>query len=188
MSGRLFIVSGPSGAGKSSLCKAVLAQCDALALSISCTTRQPRPGEKDGREYHFLQPQKFQQHIANDAFLEWAKVHGNLYGTRQSDVETHLKHGRDVLLEIDWQGARQVAAKMPDAVRVFIVPPCIEALQERLLARGQDTADIVQQRVAAAAAEMSHANEAHHQVVNDVFDIALKELLDLFLKTNPHYS
>jgi len=179
MSGRLFIVSGPSGAGKSSLCQQLLARCANLELSVSCATREPRPGEVDGREYHFLSLQAFEQQQQQGAFLEWAQVHGNMYGTRQSDVENIMAAGRDVLLEIDWQGADQVAKKIPAAVRIFILPPSIDILQQRLISRGQDASDIVQRRLAAAADEISHAHEAHHRVVNDDFDEALEQLLDI---------
>jgi len=180
MSGRLFIISGPSGAGKSSLCQEILAQCADLSLSISCTTRDTRPGEMDGREYHFLGQKTFEMQARDDAFLEWANVHGNLYGTRQADVESILAEGRNVLLEIDWQGAAQVAEKMPEAVRLFILPPSIEVLRQRLIARGQDDVDVVQRRVAAAEAEMSHADEAHYQVINDDFDATLTALMNIF--------
>jgi len=180
MSGRLFIVSGPSGAGKSSLCQEVLVQCACLTLSISCTTRDPRPGEVDGREYHFISSDVFDREVSAGAFLEWADVHGNKYGTRQFDVEAYLAKNRDVLLEIDWQGAQQVAKKMPAAVRIFILPPSVEVLRQRLIARGQDTAAVVQQRVLAAEAEMSHASESHYQVINEDFEIALKQLLNIF--------
>lgn len=179
MSGRLFIISGPSGAGKSSLCKEILARCSNLHLAVSCTTRSPRPGEQHGREYHFLDAQTFEKQSAQGAFLEWANVHGNLYGTRQSDVEAMLAKECDVLLEIDWQGARQVAEKIPAAVRLFILPPSIEELRQRLISRDQDDADVVQRRVDAAEAEMSHADEAHYCVVNDDFDQALGRLLEI---------
>jgi len=180
MSGRLFIISGPSGAGKSSLCSALLQQCDDLKLCISCTTRAPRPGELDGREYHFLSPDDFSHQSEQGAFLEWAHVHGNLYGTRQQDVETMLAGGADVLLEIDWQGAQQVADKLPTAMRVFISPPSLQELRRRLVLRGQDENEVVEQRVAAAQAEMEHAGEAHHQIINDDFDDTLKMLLNIF--------
>ncbi|MDX8388429.1 MAG: guanylate kinase [Ghiorsea sp.] len=178
MSGKLFIVSGPSGAGKSSLCSALLEACPNLNLSTSCTTRNPRPGEENGREYHFLSIDQFEQQKENGAFLESALVHTNFYGTRQSDIEALLSQGKDVLLEIDWQGAAQVAKKTP-AVRIFILPPSIQALRERLTERGQDDETIINQRVAAAQAEMNHAHEAQHQIINDDFDKALKELIDL---------
>jgi len=180
VSGRLFIVSGPSGAGKSSLCAALLAECPALRLSISCTTRQPRPGEADGREYHFLSRADFEAQREREAFLEWASVHGNLYGSRQSDVEALLRGGYDVLLEIDWQGARQVAAKMPDAIRVFILPPSLAELRRRLADRGQDDDLTVDRRMAAAEMEISHAGEAAYQFVNDDFNTTLAQLRVVF--------
>ncbi|MFQ5346145.1 MAG: guanylate kinase, partial [Mariprofundus sp.] len=173
MSGRLFIVSGPSGAGKSALCSALLQQCPDLKLCVSCTTRQPRPGEVDGREYHFLGAGEFERQCDQGRFLEWARVHGNLYGTRQQDVEAMLEADADVLLEIDWQGARQVAQKMPSAVRVFILPPSLDELRRRLVLRGQDALEVVERRVAAAGEEISHAGEAHYQVINDDFDETL---------------
>ena len=173
MSGRLFVVSGPSGAGKSSLCAALLEQVPDLQLSISCTTRAPRPGEEGGREYHFLSIPDFESQVGAGGFLEWANVHGNMYGTRQSDVEAMMADGRDVLLEIDWQGAAQVAKKIPDAVRIFILPPSLDELKKRLTSRGQDDEDTVSRRVAAAESEMAHAGEAHHQIVNDDFEVAL---------------
>ncbi|PCI44806.1 MAG: guanylate kinase [Proteobacteria bacterium] len=182
MMSRLFVVSGPSGAGKSSLCTALLKDCPKLKLSISCTTRAPRPSEKDGREYHFLDIESFEKQKYEGAFLEWAKVHDHFYGTRQSDVLAVLQQGDDVLLEIDWQGAAQVAEKMPDITRIFILPPSIEALRERLVMRGQDDAAVVERRVAAAESEMLHAGEAHHQVVNDDFDEALQTLRRLVEK------
>jgi len=177
---RLFVVSGPSGAGKSSLCAALLKDCPRLKLSISCTTRAPRPGEKDGREYHFLDIETFEKQKGAGAFLEWANVHDHFYGTRQSDVLAVLQQGDDVLLEIDWQGAAQVAEKMPETVRIFILPPSIEALRERLVMRGQDAATVVDRRVAAAEAEISHAGEAHYQLINDDFNESLEALKLLF--------
>jgi len=180
MSGRLFIVSGPSGAGKSSLCNALLQRCPNLKLSISCTTRSPRPGEIDGREYHFLSPDEFQTQCNAGAFLEWASVHGNLYGTRQQDIEAMMNGGADVLLEIDWQGARQVAEKIPSALRVFILPPSLDVLRQRLITRDQDGDAVVNRRVAAAETEIAHAGEAHHQIVNDDFDDTMNELFEIF--------
>ncbi|GAV20326.1 guanylate kinase [Mariprofundus micogutta] len=180
MSGRLFIVSGPSGAGKSSLCTALLEKCPDLKLSISCTTRGPRPGEVDGSEYHFLTSDVFESQRDQGDFLEWANVHGNMYGTRQSDIEAMLAEGSNVLLEIDWQGAAQVAEKIPSAVRVFILPPSLDELKKRLTSRAQDSAEVVAFRVAAAEAEIAHAGEAHFQVINDDFDEALARLLEIF--------
>jgi len=179
--GRLFVVSGPSGSGKSSLCAALLKQSPELQLSISCTTRSPRPGEEDGVQYHFLSRELFETEVESGAFLEWANVHGNLYGTRRSDVESALASGKDILLEIDWQGAAQVAKKIKDAYRIFILPPSIEELRVRLTSRGQDSDEIVQRRVAAAESEIAHAHEAHSQIVNDDFDQALEKLCGLYV-------
>lgn len=178
--GRLYIVSGPSGSGKSSLCAALLESAPTLHLSISCTTRAPRPGEADGREYHFLPMETFEAQRDAGAFLEWAQVHSNFYGTREADVRALLERGEDVLLEIDWQGAAQVAAKIPEAFRIFILPPSVEALRERLVGRGQDDISIIDARVAAAEAEMVHAGEAHVQIVNTVFDDALAQLKEIY--------
>jgi len=179
MSSRLFIVSGPSGAGKSSLCQALLKRCPQLQLSISCTTRSPRPGEFDGENYHFLTAEAFDQAVQHDDFLEWACVHDHHYGTRRSDVMHALAAGNDVLLEIDWQGAAMVASKLPDAVRIFILPPDTDTLRQRLQTRGQDTEAVIQRRIEAAEAEMAHADEAHHQIVNDYFDTSLQQLFTL---------
>ncbi len=179
--GKLFVVSGPSGSGKSSLCSALLARNPNLRLSISCTTREPRPGEESGVQYHFLTREAFEAQVEGGAFLEWANVHGNLYGTRRQDVEAALAEGEDILLEIDWQGANQVAAKVGDACRIFILPPSIEELRVRLTARGQDAAAVIERRVAAAESEMAHADEAHHRIINDDFNRALEELDSLYL-------
>jgi guanylate kinase len=178
--GELFIVSGPSGSGKSSLCEALLKQNSNLHLSTSCTTREPRPGEADGREYHFLTKELFEAQRDDGAFLEWAHVHGNLYGTRKTDVEVALDRGRDILLEIDWQGAAQVAEEIPQAHRIFILPPSIETLQRRLTSRGQDDDAVISRRVAAAASEMEHAGEADYQIVNDRFNTALEEIQAIY--------
>ncbi|MFQ5519505.1 MAG: guanylate kinase [Mariprofundus sp.] len=181
MPGQLFIISGPSGSGKSSLCDALLAQCPNLKLSISCTTRAPRPGEENGVQYHFMNKQMFEEQVQAGAFLEWANVHGNLYGTRKADVLEALGKGNDILLEIDWQGAAQVAEKIAGACRVFILPPSLETLRSRLTSRGQDDLATVERRVAAAESEMAHADEAHHRIINDDFDKALAELHELYM-------
>ncbi|MBF0282171.1 MAG: guanylate kinase [Zetaproteobacteria bacterium] len=178
--GRLFIVSGPSGAGKSSLCAALLKDLPHVVLSISSTTRAPRPGEMDGREYHFLTPEAFALAQRQGAFLEWANVHGNAYGTRAADIQSQLQAGHDVLLEIDWQGADQVASRMGDAVRIFILPPSIEALRERLTKRGQDSDAVIMRRVEAAEQEMAHAHKAEYQIVNEDFAQSLAELKAIF--------
>lgn len=182
--GQLFVISGPSGSGKSSLCNALLEKKPNLRLAVSSTTRTPRPGETDGVEYHFLNRTLFEEQVDAGAFLEWANVHGNLYGTRRSDVEAALKSGNDILLEIDWQGAAQVAEKIPDACRIFILPPSIEELRVRLTSRGQDDAPVIERRVAAAESEMAHAHEAHYRIVNDDFDQALDELHSLYLNSH----
>ncbi len=177
--GRLFVISGPSGVGKSSLCRALLDRCPNLMLSVSCTTRPPRPGEEDGVDYHFLSREAFERLIAQGAFLEWAHVHGHLYGTRRADVERARNEGRDVLLEIDWQGAKQVLARMPDALWIFIVPPSLDTLRERLVRRGKDAPEVIARRIQAAQEELAHADEAHHRIVNDDFARALEELVSL---------
>ncbi|MDQ6963401.1 MAG: guanylate kinase [Mariprofundales bacterium] len=179
MSGRLFTISGPSGAGKSSLSSAWLERDANLKLSISCTTRAPRPGDVDGEHYHFLSGDEFREQIEQDAFLEWASVHGNYYGTRLCDVNRLMSGKNDVLLEIDWQGARQVAERVADLCRIFILPPSMAVLKQRLIARGHDSAEVMAARLAAAESEMEHADEADYQVINDDFDRALNTLLSL---------
>ncbi|MDX8412719.1 MAG: guanylate kinase [Mariprofundales bacterium] len=182
MSGRLFIISGPSGAGKSSLSKAWLERETNLKLSISCTTRAPRPGDVDGEHYYFMSTDLFKQGIDNGKFLEWACVHGNYYGTQLHDVTCLMESGSDVLLEIDWQGARQVAKRIENVCRIFILPPSMAALKSRLVSRGHDSDAVMAARLAAAEAEMAHADEAHHQVINDDFNQALGALLALSSK------
>ncbi len=182
-SGRLlYVISGPSGSGKTSLCTALLDRCPRLRISISATTRAPRPGEIDGIDYHFLDAEEFDGQVAEGRFLEHAMVHGHAYGTRLSDVEKMLIDGYDVLLEIDWQGAAQVAARCPNTCRIFVMPPGIEELRRRLTERGQDEVQVIEQRVAAAASEMEHAGEADYRIVNEVFDQALDQLLAIYHK------
>jgi len=180
--GALFVVSGPSGCGKTSLCCALLERCPQLRLSVSATTRAPRPGEVDGINYHFLDMATFNHQVESGAFLEHAMVHGNGYGTRLADVEALLNEGFDVLLEIDWQGAAQVGRLRPDAHRVFVLPPSVEELRRRLTGRGQDDAGVIDRRVAAAESEMAHAGEADFRIINDDFDTALQELLSIYRK------
>lgn len=174
--GTLYILSAPSGAGKTSLLKALREQDGALYLSVSHTTRQMRPGEEDGEHYHFVTKDDFQQMISTGAFLEHAEVFGNYYGTSEAEVRGHLEAGRDTVLEIDWQGARQVRERFPEAVSIFILPPSPAALYERLSARGQDSEAIIQGRMRQAESEMSHYDEFDYLVVNDDFDVALSEL------------
>ena len=178
--GVLLVVSGPSGSGKTSLCRALLERAPNLRLSVSATTRPPRPGEVNGRDYFFLSEEDFKRQVEGGRFLEHAHVHGHWYGTRAEDVARMREAGHDVLLEIDWQGARQVAERCPDACRIFILPPSIEALRERLTARGQDSPEVIEARVQAAREEMAHADEARHRIVNDDFDQALETLEGIY--------
>jgi guanylate kinase len=176
MTGCLFIVAAPSGAGKSSLVNAVLAEDPLLRLSISYTTRAPRPGEENGREYHFVGRDAFLAMAAAGDFLESAEVHGNFYATSQRQIEQIRAGGRDALLEIDWQGAQQVRRIFPDAIGIFILPPSRAALRERLVARGQDSAAVIERRLAAAEDEMSHVAEFDYAIINKDFDEARRDL------------
>jgi len=177
MSGQLFIVSAPSGAGKSSLVKALLERDPAIRLSISYTTRSPRPGEVDGVNYHFVSREDFQARLGRGEFLESAEVYGNHYGTSQPWIETEMAAGRDILLEIDWQGANQVRKLMPRAQSIFILPPSLDELRRRLEGRGTDSAEVIAKRMAAAREDISHAMEFDYLVVNDAFEEALADLL-----------
>lgn len=174
--GDLFIIAAPSGAGKTSLVNALLANDEQLTLSISHTTRPARPGEVDGQHYHFVSPSDFEQMAANGDFLEHARVFDNHYGTNRNSVAEQLDRGKDVILEIDWQGARQVRAAFPDCLMIFIIPPSLETLRERLTGRRQDSASVIQRRMRDAQAEISHWAEFDQLVVNDDFDTALEEL------------
>ncbi|MFN0314476.1 MAG: guanylate kinase [Burkholderiales bacterium] len=172
----LFIVCAPSGAGKTSLVNALLARDRAIELSVSYTTREPRPGETDGREYHFVTRAKFQEMLEQGAFLESAQVHGNYYGTSQTWISDRMKQGADLLLEIDWQGAAQVRGLFPQCVSVFIVPPSPEALRERLTNRRQDSAAVIERRLAAARDEISHVSEFDYVIINQRFEDAVEDL------------
>ena len=175
--GTLYIISAPSGAGKSSLLQAVLETSgDELALSVSHTTRAPRPGEVDGQDYHFVDTGTFRDMIAADDFLEHAEVFDNFYGTSKAGVQAQLAAGQDVILEIDWQGARQVRTLMPESIGIFILPPSREALRERLHNRGQDDATVIERRMRDAVSEMSHYDEYDYLIINDDFRQALDEL------------
>jgi len=176
MNGTLFVITAPSGAGKSSLINALLKADPTLKLSISHTTRTRRPTEEDGREYHFLGKADFEALAARGEFLEYARVFDNLYGTSRAFVAARLAAGRDVLLEIDWQGAQQVRRAMPECVSIFILPPSRRALAERLARRATDTAEVIARRLADAAADMSHYAEFDYVVVNDDFEHALADL------------
>lgn len=175
MSGLLFIVAAPSGAGKTTLVRQLLASTAGIGLSISHTTRAPRPGEEDGREYHFIDVGRFKAMIEADDFLEWAEVHGNYYGTSKRWIEAERAAGRDVLLEIDWQGARQVRQIFPDAISLFILPPSLEALSLRLQGRGTDSPEVIARRLAAAREEMSHVGEFGYVIINDDLQTALAD-------------
>ncbi|MEJ2329049.1 MAG: guanylate kinase [Gammaproteobacteria bacterium] len=172
----LFILSAPSGAGKTSLLHALMNDAEGVAVSVSHTTRNQRPGEVDGQHYHFVSVEEFQRMIADDAFIEHAQVFDNFYGTSKAAVQQQLDSGTDVILEIDWQGARQVRRLFPDAVSVFIVPPSVDALRERLSSRGQDSEEIIERRMSDALAELSHYDEYDYIIINDQFEKALLDL------------
>jgi guanylate kinase len=176
MSGRLFIFSAASGTGKTSLANALVEGLPGLEFSVSHTTRAPRPGERDGVHYWFVSHAEFERMIAEGRFLEHARVFDNYYGTARAPIERLLADGKNVILDIDWQGARAVKRAMPEAVSVFILPPSRQALEERLVKRGQDPAEVIARRMARALDEMSHYGEFDYVVVNDDFDAALADL------------
>jgi guanylate kinase len=187
-SGSLFIVAAPSGAGKSTLVNALLAQEPGIKLSISTTTRQPRPGEQDGVHYQFTSADDFVARADRGEFLEWAEVHGNYYGTSRLTVEQEMKNGTDILLEIDWQGARQVKKLFPDAAGIFILPPSIAALEERLHKRGTDEPHIITRRLLAAGGEIAHAPEFEYAIINEEFNVALSELQAIVKATRARFA
>ncbi|MDD2934595.1 MAG: guanylate kinase [Methylotenera sp.] len=174
--GNLFIITAASGAGKTSLIKALLKQDAHLKLSVSHTTRKPRPGETNGVDYHFVDDATFLTMLGDAQFLESAEVHGARYGTSQSAVDGPLKAGFDVILEIDWQGAAQVRRLFPNAVSIFVLPPSIETLEHRLNSRGQDSQETISRRVAAAQSEMRHVGEFDYVTINDTFEVALQDI------------
>ena len=179
--GTLYVFSAPSGAGKTSLVKALLEQTTHIGVSVSHTTRDPRPGEENGKDYNFVSQDKFKALIEQSAFLEHAQVFDNFYGTSQAWVENELAAGRDVILEIDWQGAEQIRQQMPDTVSVFILPPSREELHNRLTGRGQDSAETIERRMQDAVSEMSHYNEFNYIIINDDFEVALQQLRSVVL-------
>ena len=185
--GSLFVVAAPSGAGKSTLVNALLAQEPGIKLSISTTTRAPRPGEQDGREYFFTTPDDFVVRRQAGEFLEWAEVHGNYYGTSRLMVEKEMQAGHDILLEIDWQGARQVRKQFPDAAGIFILPPSIAALEERLYKRGQDEPHVITRRLLAAGGEIAHAPEFEYAIINEEFNVALSEMSAIVRATRARF-
>jgi guanylate kinase len=174
--GTLFIVAAPSGAGKSTLVNALLAREPGISLSISHTTRPPRSGEEYGRHYYFVERAVFEREVAEGIFLEHAEVHGNFYGTSRRTVEDLLSKGRDVLLEIDWQGAAQIRKAKPDCVSIFILPPSRAELERRLRGRGSDSAEVIERRLLNSRGEIAHAHEFDYIIVNDQFDDALDGL------------
>jgi len=178
MTGNLFIVSAPSGAGKSSLVSAALAEDKGLALSVSFTTRPPRAGEMNGREYHFVDRETFDSMLQRGEFLESAEVHGNRYGTSQKWIAEARAKGLDILLEIDWQGAQQVRKAFPDAVSIFIVPPSpvLKELERRLRGRGQDSEEAIQRRLRDAREEISHVAQFDYVIINKEFEEARRDL------------
>lgn len=178
--GNLFILSAPSGAGKSTLYKALLAQDEQVRISVSHTTRAARTGEEDGREYFFIDADSFLDMIAEDAFVEHAQVFDNYYGTSKKAIADMLDQGLDVILEIDWQGARQVRELYPDALSIFILPPSTQALDERLRGRGTDSDEVIERRMSKAVSEMSHYDEYDYVVINDDLDQALTEMQAIF--------
>ena len=187
LAGSLFIVAAPSGAGKSTLVNALLAQEPGIKLSISTTTRAPRPGEAHGREYFFTTPEDFVARADAGEFLEWAEVHGNYYGTSRLLVEQEMKNGTDILLEIDWQGARQVRKQFPTASGIFILPPSIAALEERLYKRGQDEPHVITKRLLAAGGEIAHAPEFEYAIINEEFNVALSEMSAIVRATRARF-
>jgi len=175
IAGSLFIISAPSGAGKTSLVKALVQTDDALSLSISYTSRPPRPEEVNGRDYHFVSREVFEQMLERGEFLESAEVYGNFYGTSQKWINEAMLSGHDILLEIDCQGAQQVRKIFPRAVGIFVLPPSMEALEARLKSRGQDSPEVIARRVAAAREEMSHVGEFNYVIINEKLDEALRD-------------
>ncbi len=176
MRGNLFIVSAPSGAGKTSLVKALLASTPGIELSISYTTRSPRPGEVDGRDYHFVSRDTFLEMAKRGDFLESAEVYGNLYGTSQPWIRGQIAAGRNILLEIDWQGAAQVRRIFPESIGIFILPPSLAALETRLTGRGQDSAEVIARRMQAARDDIGHVAEFDYVIINDKLDEAVQQV------------
>jgi len=182
------MVVAPSGAGKSSLVRALLDRDPSIVLSISCTTRAPRPGEADGREYRFVTSDAFTRMRDAHELLEWAEVHGNFYGTPRDRIDAATRAGQDVLLEIDWQGARQVKQRYPQAIGIFILPPSIEELANRLKARGQDDDAVITRRLLAAGGEIAHAPECEYVIINQEFSVALAELSQIVSAARLRFS
>jgi guanylate kinase len=179
MNGNLFIVCAPSGAGKTSLVNALLEREPAIELSISYTTREPRDGETHGREYHFVAREAFLAMAADGEFLESAEVHGNLYGTSHAWIDARMREGRDIVLEIDWQGAQQVRRVVASAIGIFILPPSLEALRRRLTVWGKDADEVIERRMANAREEIRHVQEFDYVIINQTFDVAVVDLVSI---------
>jgi guanylate kinase len=186
--GNLFMVVAPSGAGKSTLVNALLAEDSEIRLSVSYTTRKPRSNEQDGRNYHFTTVDDFRTRHERHEFLESAEVHGNYYGTSRVWIEEQMKIGHDVLLEIDWQGAQQVKKQFRNAIGIFILPPSLDALEDRLKKRGQDEPKVITRRLLAAGSEIAHASEAEYVVINENFERALAELRTIVAATRLRFA
>ena len=178
-SGKLFIISAPSGAGKTTLCNAVLAQFPEIAYSVSTTTRSPRSGEENGKDYFFVSEEAFVSGIHQKKWAEWAKVHDNYYGTSADFINAHIERGEDILLDIDVQGTRQIITQFPDSITIFIMPPSLEALRERMASRGTDSMDVIAKRLKNAEEEMAHKDMYRHVIVNDNLETATAELTNL---------
>jgi guanylate kinase len=176
---RVFVITGPSGVGKGTLIRLLRERVPELALSVSATTRAPRPGEEDGVDYHFLSDEEFARRVAAGEFVEWAEYSGRRYGTLRSELQRHVGEGRPVVLEIEVQGARQVREAMPEAVQIFIEPPGGEALKDRLVGRGTDDPDAIARRLAVAEEELRAAGEFQYRVVNDRLDEAVARLVEI---------
>jgi guanylate kinase len=183
MSGNLFIVCAPSGAGKTSLVNALLDREPDIELSVSFTTRAPREGETDGRDYHFVTRERFVEMAGRGELLESAEVHGNLYGTSQPWIEARMAEGRDIVLEIDWQGAQQVRRLIPAAVGIFVLPPSLDILRRRLTARGKDSSEVIERRLANAREEIGHVGEFDYVIINQTFDVAVVDLVSIVRAT-----
>jgi guanylate kinase len=188
MSGKLFVITAPSGAGKTSLIDAVMRDDPTLKISVSYTTRPPRPGETDGVDYHFVKREAFDAMQRRGEFLESAEVHGNHYGTSRKVILDAVARGDDLILEIDWQGAQQVRRLYPDCVGIFILPPSIEELERRMRSRGKDSEPVMRERLKNAEEELAHAGEFKYVIINKDFDTARRELAEILRKerANPH--
>lgn len=176
MQAKLYVVAAPSGGGKTSLINALLEKDKQLRLSVSHTTRAPRPHEKNGQHYNFVSQETFSELVAQHAFLEHAQVYDHCYGTGREQVQRQLDQGYDVMLDIDWQGAAQIRQSFPNCCSIFILPPSLEILRERLSSRGQDSPEVIERRMKKARSELSHAHEFDYMIVNDDFQLALEDL------------